>query len=434
MFNSLLMTFIFNLLVLFGAGYFFGRLAPYLPSARVWLWRFIVGMLAAGLTIISQLSSFYGPVLQDEKIFLEVGVVATALAAMFGSFFSGLASVGLVALYFYSLGEWNMLPGIITLATAAVVGGFFYLLLVRKKELLKPSFNIIFYCGLTLGITTLGSFFFWLERPGIEYIFTSGFFIMWLTFIPIGVLVFTRVVFDILNHRYLLRKTSMQASTDYLTGLFNRRHNYYRLEREIERARRYGHPFSLLIIDIDHFKAYNDCHGHLAGDAALVQVADVICKTVRTIDQVARWGGEEFSVILPETDLNGAVIVAERICKNIEDIGLLCTVEQGQLKNTVSIGVSTYLQTASSMDMLLSQADEALYRAKEYRNCVAVYQHEKKDGDIEGEDEAFSGPQEDDTVVEQVVAEERPESGEGDGGANKDSIHIEEGEASRGKK
>jgi diguanylate cyclase (GGDEF)-like protein len=164
------------------------------------------------------------------------------------------------------------------------------------------------------------------------------------------------------------------SNTDPLTQLFNRRYMMEVLDREIQRTARKGSPLSVLLMDIDHFKKVNDTYGHQLGDVVLVDLANIIKKHLRTYDVAARYGGEEFVAILPETPLNEAVAVAERI-----RIGTQKTVFPDKLqtlKITVSVGVATYpMPGLDSVDDLIRIADEGLYRAKaEGRNRVITLQ------------------------------------------------------------
>lgn len=154
------------------------------------------------------------------------------------------------------------------------------------------------------------------------------------------------------------------AATDALTGVANRRTLDQTLRHEWFRAQRSGQPLSVLMIDADHFKAFNDRHGHPAGDEALRALAEVIGTNVhRPTDLVARYGGEEFSVILAETDNDGARQIAERIREQVEQLPLEAGGEQPM---TVSIGISTWTTaTDISLEQLLFAADKALYQAKE---------------------------------------------------------------------
>ncbi len=160
------------------------------------------------------------------------------------------------------------------------------------------------------------------------------------------------------------------AHTDALTQVMNRRALMSRLSAEVDRARRYDSPLSLLMIDLDHFKQVNDTHGHLIGDEVLRETAALLQRTIRSVDVVARYGGEEFVVVLPETPLAGAVRFAERIRALIEqqEFGSL------RVKCSVSIGVALFPDAGvDSVDDLLLRSDAALYRAKaEGRNRVML--------------------------------------------------------------
>src|ERR671931_380239 len=152
------------------------------------------------------------------------------------------------------------------------------------------------------------------------------------------------------------------AISDPLTGLHNRRAFQARLAEEVERARRSGEPFALLMVDLDRFKAINDRHGHPVGDAALVAVAETFQRQVRAIDLPARLGGEEFAVLLPGSDERAARAAAERLRSEIAAAQI---VHQGiVLRVTVSVGVACYPEDAQSGELLLRAADRALYQAK----------------------------------------------------------------------
>ena len=158
------------------------------------------------------------------------------------------------------------------------------------------------------------------------------------------------------------------ATTDYLTGLFNRRAMVHLLELEAARQPRSKRPYSIILCDVDHFKAVNDHHGHAVGDDALVRLAAVLRENLRGQDAVARWGGEEFLVFLPETRLEGALLVAEKIRAAIGDQPH--EVSGHALRLTVSFGVATY-RDGMTVTEQVRLADAALYRAKaEGRNRV----------------------------------------------------------------
>jgi len=162
----------------------------------------------------------------------------------------------------------------------------------------------------------------------------------------------------------LYKLTRRLAITDELTNLANYRYLQQRLDEEIERARRYRKDLSLLMLDTDEFKRFNDTQGHIAGDVALEELARVLKSNTREVDVVARYGGEEFSIILPETDAAGAFVVAEKIREAVArhefpDAGG----ERGQ-HITVSVGLATYPTHAEDKESLLRLADDALYHAK----------------------------------------------------------------------
>jgi diguanylate cyclase (GGDEF)-like protein len=155
-----------------------------------------------------------------------------------------------------------------------------------------------------------------------------------------------------------------QAITDELTGLFNVRQFHARLANEIERAERFGTPLSLVMLDIDKFKAVNDTYGHQQGDRVLVEVARVLRRLSRDVDLPARYGGEEMAVVLPQTDLGGAELGAERMRAAIESTQIQRLDGGGLLPITASFGVASFPGQAADKTALIAAADAALYRAK----------------------------------------------------------------------
>lgn len=151
--------------------------------------------------------------------------------------------------------------------------------------------------------------------------------------------------------------------TDRLTELYNHGHFKQRLEEEFKRAARFGHSLSLVMFDLDDFKAFNDTFGHPRGDRLLRAVADAISGNLRAVDVAARYGGEEFALLLPETDTAGALAVAERIRADVEELRLEGP-ESAPVLKTVSSGVATFPNHAASALRLLESADAAMYRAK----------------------------------------------------------------------
>ena len=159
---------------------------------------------------------------------------------------------------------------------------------------------------------------------------------------------------------------------DGLTHTFLRRYFLVRFREELSRSEEWGLNLSIIMVDLDRFKDINDSFGHLAGDVVLREVADILKKNVREIDLVARFGGEEFCILLPETDSAGAYAVAERIRKAVNDYIIKAYDES--IKITISMGISSFPRDSRVMEDLIESADRALYRAKrEGRNraCVA---------------------------------------------------------------
>ena len=172
----------------------------------------------------------------------------------------------------------------------------------------------------------------------------------------------------------LYEKTQQLAITDGLTGLYNYRHFYETLENELQRSKRYQLSFSLIILDIDNFKAYNDRHGHLAGDNLLMELAQLMSRMARTPDTLARYGGEEFTIILPETDTEQARSLAQRLLDDVKKHRF--AIQDGKQtigRLTISLGVATYPHHAHSAKALVDAADMAMLQAKRAgKNRVAV--------------------------------------------------------------
>ena len=181
---------------------------------------------------------------------------------------------------------------------------------------------------------------------------------------------------DLSDKRRLEEELRRLSVTDNLTGLFNQRFFYATLSREVETARRYGVPLSLLLLDLDHFKQYNDTYGHLEGDRVLAACAQAVKDHIRATDLACRYGGEEFVVLLPRTDLDEAAKVAERIRAGVASLEFRPTGPDGRphpKRVTVSIGVAMYRNGHSTQE-LVRRADQAMYAAKRAsRNRVAIY-------------------------------------------------------------
>ena len=174
---------------------------------------------------------------------------------------------------------------------------------------------------------------------------------------------------EVIENAQLYAKAKDKANTDELTGLFNHRYFHQRLDDEIARCSRFGHAFSLILLDLDLFKAYNDVHGHLAGDEILKQVAHSIKGAVRRVDIAFRYGGDEFALILPQTSLDNARNVAERIHNQIEEI-----TEAKGIPLSCSIGIAGWPNDGAMREEIIHASDTALYYAKQTgrnRICMA---------------------------------------------------------------
>jgi diguanylate cyclase (GGDEF)-like protein len=161
------------------------------------------------------------------------------------------------------------------------------------------------------------------------------------------------------------------ATTDGLTGLHNHRRFQEMLEEEVEEAKRYEHKLSLMLVDIDHFKRVNDTYGHPKGDEVLRRVARVLNELARTTDRVCRYGGEEFAIIMPQTDKNGGRLLAERFRTEIKE--QVFQSDQGEFSITFSVGVCTFPDQARHKQELIDKADQALYHAKNHGRDQTVH-------------------------------------------------------------
>jgi diguanylate cyclase (GGDEF)-like protein len=193
--------------------------------------------------------------------------------------------------------------------------------------------------------------------------------------------VLSLVAENLLTREYSSEGLLRYAFTDFLTGLRTRGYFEQQLELEFKRSERRKQKFALLMIDIDYFKQLNDTFGHHVGDQVLREVASILIKDMREVDTVARYGGDEFVIILPETTGTGAMYVAERVRRAV-DLARLVAGSVGSVQHlTVSVGVAVYDRDARFKRELIEAADAALYAAKQERNHVVCYSqlagHEK---------------------------------------------------------
>jgi diguanylate cyclase (GGDEF)-like protein len=218
---------------------------------------------------------------------------------------------------------------------------------------------------------------FWNSHSTLLDLTVPGIFFFGACFVLLTTVLSLRTAADLMRIDLLER----ESLTDPLTAVFNRRYLDRRLDEEVARARRYGLPLAVLMIDIDHFKQVNDRHGHQAGDQVLIAVAQLLAGGLRESDVLSRYGGEEFLIISPQTRRSGAAGLAERLRKRIESHGINVIDEAGgtrEIRVTVSIGVSALDDGTDRSEKIVQAADANLYRAK----------HEGRNRVIAGEPEA----------------------------------------------
>jgi len=172
--------------------------------------------------------------------------------------------------------------------------------------------------------------------------------------------ILARSVHNVKTHSELRR----MATVDALSNVYNRRFFSDHINREFDRAIRYNSNLSLIMIDIDHFKHYNDTNGHLAGDKVITEVAKTLTESVRGADVVARYGGEEFVVILPETGIDNGEIVAEKVRSAVENKKFKGETKQPGENLTISLGLASISESVTTSNELINRADLALYKAK----------------------------------------------------------------------
>ncbi|MHC4575075.1 MAG: sensor domain-containing diguanylate cyclase, partial [Planctomycetota bacterium] len=189
---------------------------------------------------------------------------------------------------------------------------------------------------------------------------------------------FSQLVGASIGNIKLFEKMQHQAITDGLTGLVNHKRLYEILEKELWRSRRYGGPISLIMVDIDNLKTINDTYGHRAGDKVIKKISGKIRECIRQIDTAARYGGDEFAVILPNTSLADATVVAERMVEAAANSPITWNREQVPL--SISVGLGQYEANTTPED-ITSRSDQALYRAKQAgKNTVRIFEPSSKSG------------------------------------------------------
>ncbi|WP_299430299.1 GGDEF domain-containing protein [uncultured Meiothermus sp.] len=219
-----------------------------------------------------------------------------------------------------------------------------FVLLSRRQAL---RFSLV-YLGLGLLAGTIGIFF----SPPLGVSATNTALQFTLSNLAYVMLLY---IFAHLRHHYA--QMHQMAHTDALTNLTNRRAMQIKLDGELDRARRYNRPFAVLVADLDHFKRVNDTYGHSVGDQVLREASGRLQQHLRESDSLARWGGEEFLILAPETDLHQADHLAQRLLESIRETPM------SGVHITLSLGVAYYRQ-GDTVAAILSRADEAMYRAK----------------------------------------------------------------------
>jgi diguanylate cyclase (GGDEF)-like protein len=226
---------------------------------------------------------------------------------------------------------------------------FFYLI---------PVFLVVWFVGERSGlIISLFTASTWLISDFVEHIYSSLFILYWNVIVRLGFFVVIVILLSALKSA--LKREEELSRKDFLTGLANSRYFYELAANEIERSNRYLHCFTGIYIDVDNFKNVNDLFGHNMGDTLLKQVADAIVHDLRKADIAARIGGDEFFVLLPETNSEQAVLVATKLHKNLTN-----TVKSYRTDVSFSFGVATFLKPPASVSELIRIADRLMYIAK----------------------------------------------------------------------
>ena len=301
-----------------------------------------------------------------------IGVSALLLASGTAMVVAGVAAAlcltaAAVLLAGYDDLPWAVFPGLVTLATGLTLAGVW--------QAGDAQF------GMLLALPVAYSVYFFSKRvAAFEMALALGGFaalgaepVALVALAAIGGLVGMQRA----NVNRLIWRLSDAAVTDDLTGLLNRRGFQELFETELERARRSGQPLSVIVADLDHFKTLNDRFGHAAGDSALEQLSLILRTAKRRIDTAARIGGEEFAVVLPDSDQHAALILAERMRREVRE-----TFMYEPYELTISIGVATFPLHGTEADALVALADEALYAAKALGRDRSVVWGAELDGDV----------------------------------------------------
>ncbi|HEU5011480.1 MAG TPA: GGDEF domain-containing protein [Roseiflexaceae bacterium] len=243
---------------------------------------------------------------------------------------------------------------------------------------LVPVFIITWYAGRWMGaILSVAIAFVWFGESLTNPQFIGPAVAFWNNSVGLGFFWLAVRLIGLLRH--VLDRERVLARTDALTGALNWRAFTEVANNEIERSRRYLHPFTVAYFDVDDFKKINDQFGHTVGDAVLQSIVNTTCKTLRINDNIARLGGDEFAILLPETDLDAAQIVLKRVQQQICD-----AMEHRQWPITCSIGAVTYHSPPETIDQMLQEADRVMYSVKQTtKNQIATLVIERKHATLE---------------------------------------------------
>ncbi len=236
------------------------------------------------------------------------------------------------------------------LATPEIVFSLFYLVPVLLVSWCVRRPSALFFAALTAAVSSVDDLSVIL-RDGASYAMHWSGFARLVTFLLVAYLAS--------ELRAMLREEHERTLRDPLTGLYNTRAFYQRIEEEIERSRRYGRPFTIAYLDLDNFKAYNDSHGHPAGDTLLRTVAGAMCRHARATDMLARLGGDEFGILFVESEPEAAMHAINAIQAAVRD-----ATQRRRARVTISVGMATHSDLADSVSELIRHADDAMYKAK----------------------------------------------------------------------
>ncbi len=323
------------------------------------------------------LSLFVSPLFLRRKlnVYLAFGVytavIAVLIAAIFANIFPSCYVEGVGLTPFKKISEY-----IISVILLASIGVLLY-----KRRSFDPNVLQWLIASLVLTIGSELAFTFYVSVYGLSNLIGHffkliAFYLIYIAIVEMGLEKPQRLLFQDLKQREkalqkALKDVRRLAITDPLTGLFNQRHFAAAAEVEVQRVCRYGRPLSAIMLDIDHFKRVNDTYGHTVGDRMLREVATSCRQELRKVDVVGRYGGDEFAILLPESDLAVARQVAERLRKTIAQRRLNTT--KGPARVTASLGVVHVDCEDVTLEALLSRADKALYVAKRQgRNRVST--------------------------------------------------------------